>query len=159
MGLFVRGEDKEVVHINDKPSFGDHVSEGVVHESLESCRRVGKSEEHYCRFKEALVRDEGSLPLVAVLDANIVVPPANIKLSKQFGVFEFVDEVRDEWKGISVLGGMFIQVAVILARAEATVFLLDKEEWECLGRVGRTDLSTVKVFLEKVFGGLLLSQR
>ena len=108
MGFFVGGEDKEVVHVNDKPSFSDHVSEEVVHESLESCRRVGKSEEYYCWFKEAFVRDEGSFPLVAVLDANIIVPPANVKLSKQFGVFEFVDGVRDEWKGICVSGGMFV---------------------------------------------------
>ena len=156
MGFFVRGEDKEVVHINDEPFLGDHVSEGVVHESLEGCRRVGKSEEHYRRFKEAFVRDEGGLPLVAILDANIVIPPANVKLSKQFGIFKFVDEVRDEWKGISVLGGMFVQIAVILARAETTIFLLDKEEWGCLGRVGRTDLSAVKVFLKEIFGGLPL---
>ena len=93
MGFFVRGEDKGVVHINDEPSLGDHVSEGVVHKSLEGCRRVGKSEEHYCWFKEALVHDEGGFPLVAVLDANIVIPPANVKLSEQFGVLKFVDEV------------------------------------------------------------------
>ena len=37
MGFFVRGEDKEVIHIDDKPSFCDHVSEGVIHEPLEHC--------------------------------------------------------------------------------------------------------------------------
>ena len=51
---------------------------------------------------------------------------------------------------------MFVQVAIILARAETTIFLLDKEEWGCLGGVGRTDLSAVKVFLEEVFSGFPL---
>ena len=37
--------------------------------------------------------DEGSLPLVTLLDVDIVVPSSYIKLSENFGVFEFVNEV------------------------------------------------------------------
>jgi len=37
----VGGEDEEVIHIDDKPSFCNHVPEGVVYESLKSGRRVG----------------------------------------------------------------------------------------------------------------------
>ena len=48
---------------------------------------------------------------------------------------------------------MFIQVAVVLARTETTIVLFDKEEWECLGGVQWANLSTIKVFLEEVFGG------
>ena len=51
VGFFVRGEDEKVVHINDEPSFGDHVLEGVVHELLERSRGVGKPKEHDGRFK------------------------------------------------------------------------------------------------------------
>ena len=47
----VRGVDEEVIHINDKPSFGNHVTEGVVHEPLKSGRGVGKPEEHNSGFK------------------------------------------------------------------------------------------------------------
>ena len=47
----VREIDKEVVHVDDEPSFGDHVSEGVVHELLESSGRVGESKEHDCGFE------------------------------------------------------------------------------------------------------------
>ena len=39
--------------------------------------------------------DESGLPLVAFLDADVVVSPSYVKLSKDLGVFEFVDEVRD----------------------------------------------------------------
>ena len=153
MGFFIRGEDKEVVHINDEPSFGDHVLERVVHESLKCGRRVGKSKEHHRWFEEALVRDEGGLPLVAIFDANIVVSPANIKLGEQFGVFELVDEVGDEGEWVGVLGGMFVQVAVILTRAEAAIFLLDKEEQGCLGGIRGADFSAIEVFLEEILSG------
>ena len=37
----VGGIDKEVIHIDDEPSFGDHVAEGVIHESLKGGGRVG----------------------------------------------------------------------------------------------------------------------
>ena len=153
VGFFVGGENKEVLHINDKPSFGNHVAERVVHEPLERGRGVGKSEEHYRWFEEAFMRNESGLPLVTVLDADVVVPPADIKLSKQFGIFEFVDEVGNEGKWIGVAGGMFIQVSVILTGVEAAILLFDKEEWRCLGRVRRANLSTVEVFLEEVLGG------
>ena len=143
MGLFVRGENKEVVHVNDKPSFGNHVTKRVVHEPLEHGGGVGKSEEHYRWFEEALMCDESGLPLVTVFDADVVVPPADVKLSKQFGIFEFVNEVGDEGKWIGVAGGMFVQVSVILTGEEATVFLFDKEVRGCLGGIGRANLSTI----------------
>ena len=72
------------IYINDEPSFSDHISKGVIHESLERCRRVGESKEHHGGFEESFVCDEGSFPLVAIFDADIVVSPADIKLSEQF---------------------------------------------------------------------------
>ena len=90
---------------------------------------------------------------MAIFDVNIVIPPMDIKLGEQFGIFEFVDEIGDEGEWISVAGGMFVQASVILTGAETAVFLLDKEEWGSLGEVRRANLSTVEVFLEEVFGG------
>ena len=153
VGFFVRGENKEVVHINDEPSFSDHVTERVVHESLERGGGVGKPEEHYRWFEEAFMCNKSGLPLVTVLDADIVIPPADVKLSKQFGIFEFVDKVGDEGEWVGVAGGMFIQVSVILTGAEAAILLFDKEERRCLGRVRGANLSTVEVFLEEVLSG------
>ena len=82
MDILIWGEDEEVIHVNDKPSFYYHISEGVVYESLECHRGVGKSKEHYCWFKEAFVRNEGSLPLVAVFGADVVVTPIDVKLGE-----------------------------------------------------------------------------
>ena len=138
---FVRGEDEEVIHVDDKPSLGDHISEGVVHESLECSRGVVKTEEHDCGFKELLVGDESHLPLVSIFDANIVVSPSNVKLGKVPGIFEFVNKVRDEGEGVCVVDGMLVQIAVILAGVEFPVLLFDEEERGGLGRVGGTDFS------------------
>ena len=69
----VSGEyvDKEVVHVDDKPSFHNHIAKGVVHESLEGSGRVGESKEHHRGFKHSLMGDESGLPLVAILDSYI----------------------------------------------------------------------------------------
>ena len=47
----VRGVDEEIIHIDDEPSFGDHVTEGVVHESLKHGGGIGKSKEHNSGFE------------------------------------------------------------------------------------------------------------
>ena len=108
---------------------------GVIHEVLEGGRGVCETKEHNSRFKEAFMSDEGGLLLMTVFDPDVVVSPSDIKLGKCFGILKFVDEVRDEWKGIGTSGGVFIQVAVVLAGMEASIFLLDKEEGGRLGRV------------------------
>ena len=56
---------------------------------------VSHAKEHDSGFIESLVGNEGGLPLVAVLDSDIVIPPLYVKLGKDLGVFEFVDEVGD----------------------------------------------------------------
>ena len=83
---FVGGVDENVIHVDDKPAFGNHVMEGVVHESLKSSRGIGKPKEHDGGFKQSFVGNEGCLPLVTVLDSYIVVSPANVKLGENFGV-------------------------------------------------------------------------
>ena len=155
MGLWVRRGHEEVIHIDDGPSLSDHVSKRVIHESLEYGRGVEKTEEHDGRFKESFVSDEGGLPLVAVFDLNIVVPPMNVELGEVASVFQLVHKVEDERKGVGVIGGMFIEVMIVLAGAELAILLFDEEEGGYLGRVERMDLSSGKVFFEKIFGGLL----
>ena len=87
------GVDEEVVHVNDEPSFFNHISERVGHESLKSGGGVGHAEEHNSGFIESLVGNESSFPLVTVLDPDVVIPPPYIKLGEDLGIFEFVNEV------------------------------------------------------------------
>ena len=52
--------------------------------------------------------NEGYLPLMPILDADIVVSPLNIKLGKVLCILGFINEVRDEGKWVGVLDSMLI---------------------------------------------------
>ena len=82
----IGGVDEKIVHIDDEPSFGDHIAKRVVHEPLKGGGGVGKPEEHYGGFEESLMGDEGCFPLVTVLNSHVVVPPPDVKLSEYLGV-------------------------------------------------------------------------
>ena len=142
MGCGVRGGNEEVIHIDNQPSFSDHVSERVIHESLECGGGVAKTKEHNGQFKESFVGDKGCFPLVTIFDTDVVISLVNIEFGEVVSVFQLVHEVRDEREGVGVMGSVFVEVAVVLAGAEFSVFLLDKEERGCLGGVGRTNLSS-----------------
>ena len=59
--------------------------------------------------------DECSLPLVSIFDMNIIITPSDIKLCEDFCPLEFVDKIRNEGKRVGVVGGMFIDVSIVLA--------------------------------------------
>ena len=82
----IGGVDEEVIHIDNEPSFGDHVAEGVVHKALEGGGGIGEAEEHDGGFKESLVSDEGRLPLMTVLDSYVVIPPSYVELSEDLSI-------------------------------------------------------------------------
>ena len=82
----VGGVDEEIIHVDNEPSFGNHVTEGVVHEALESGGGVGKSEEHHGRFEKSFVGNEGCFPLVTVLDSYVVVSPPDVELSEDLSI-------------------------------------------------------------------------
>jgi hypothetical protein len=124
----IRGENQEIVHVNDKPSFSDEVTERVVHETLEGGRGVGETKEHDSGFEEAFVSVKCSFPLVAIFDPNIVVTPLNIELCEDVGPFEFVDEIGDEGEGIGVTDSVFIDISIVLTWSESSIFLFDEEE-------------------------------
>ena len=72
--------------------------------------------------------DEGGLPLMPILDLDVVVPLLNIKLSKISSIFQLVNEVRDERKRVGIMGGVFIEIATVLTRVKFIILLFNKEE-------------------------------
>ena len=135
VGGRVRGEDEEIIHVDNEPSFGNHIMEEVIHEPLKHGGGVGKSKEHDGGFEESLMGNKGSSPLVSILDADIVVSPSYVELGEDLGVSKFIDEVGDKGKGVGITNGMFIEVAVVLARVESAILLFDEEEGCGLGGV------------------------
>ena len=78
--------DEEIIHIDDEPSFSNHIAKGVVHETLEGSGGIGESKEHHGWFKESLVGNEGGFPLVSVFDPYIVVSPPNIEFGEDLDI-------------------------------------------------------------------------
>ena len=128
MGGSVGRIDKKVVHVDNEPSFCDHIAKGVIHELLKGGRGIGKTKEYYGWFEESFMGNESSLPLVPVFDTDIVIPPTDIKLDENLCSLEFINEIRDEWKGVCIADNMFIDIAIVLTRVKTAVLLFNKEE-------------------------------
>ena len=79
--------------------------------------------------------DEGHFPLVPILNVNVVVPPLNIKFSKDLGIFNLINEVLDEGERVCVFDSVTVDVLVRSEGIRGGIFLVDKEEGCCLGRV------------------------
>ena len=89
--------DAKIIHIDFKPTFCDHIGEDVVHKCLECRWGIAKPEEHYYGFKESKGSNKCSLPLIHLPNLDVVVPPTDIKLGEQGGIFHVIDEFRDKW--------------------------------------------------------------
>ena len=87
MILVIVRVDEKVIHVNDEPSFCNHIPERVGHEPLEGGRGVSHAKEHNSRFIKSLVGNEGGLPLVALIDTDIVISPSYIKLGEDLSIF------------------------------------------------------------------------
>ncbi|KAG5335563.1 hypothetical protein C0989_001005, partial [Termitomyces sp. Mn162] len=72
------GVDEDVVEVYAHYTFGNEVSEDVVHHCLKGGWAIGESKEYNKRFKQFLVGLEGSIPLVFLLVVHIVVAPPEI---------------------------------------------------------------------------------
>ena len=142
MGGRVGGVNEEVIHVNDKPFFCNHVAKRVVHEALEGGGGISETKEHHGWFEESLIGDKGGFPLMPVLDSDIIIPPSNVEFGEDFHPLEFINEVRNEWEGVCVADSVFVNVAIVLARSKTTVFLLDEEERRHLWGIGGADFAS-----------------
>ena len=111
---------------------------------------VGHAKEHNSGLVESPVGNESGLPLVSVIDVDVVIPPSYVKLGEDLGVFDFVNEVRDQWEGVCISDCMAVKVLVVLAGSEASILFLDEEERRSLGGFGWTDFSGAKIFINEL---------
>ena len=80
--------------------------------------------------------------MISVLDSDIVISLSDIKFGEDLHPLEFIDEVGNEWKGVCVTDCVFVNIAVILTRAEATVLLFNEAEGRCLWGIEGADLAS-----------------
>jgi hypothetical protein len=72
---------------------------------------------------------EGGLPLIALLDADIIVSPSYIELGEVSRTLESIDEIINEGEGVSVFSCDGIECSIVLDKAELTILLLDEKDW------------------------------
>jgi hypothetical protein len=72
---------------------------------------------------------KGSLPLIALSDANIIVSPSYIELGEVSRALESMDEIVDEGEGVSIFSHDGVECSIVLDEAELTILLLDEEDW------------------------------
>ena len=90
------GKDENIIEIDNNMSIIDKVLEDVVHEVLERRRRIGKAEEHDSWFVESAISPKSCFPFIAFFDAYVVVPPSDIKLCEELGIFCPVEKFLNE---------------------------------------------------------------
>src|SRR6202167_6434253 len=76
-------DDENIVHIDLEPALSDFDGEYCIHHILESCRRVCQAKEHYRWFVDSALRNKCCLPFVAFANADIIIAPTDIHLSKK----------------------------------------------------------------------------
>ena len=86
----------------------------MIHECLKHGGSVAESEEHDSGFKESHGSNESSFPLIFPPDADVVIPPTNIKFGEQGGLLHVIDEFWDEEEWIGISDSVGVQIAVIL---------------------------------------------
>jgi len=144
----------EVVHIDDEPSFREVICKDMVHEHLKGRWRIALAKEHHRRFIKPIKSSESDLPLVSLLDLNIVVPPLDIRFGEILEMLESVNKVGDTREGINVLDGVGIDVVVVLTGTEYSILLQDKEEGRRLQGFQGEDLFLFEVLINEHFQGL-----
>ena len=87
---------------------------------------------------------------------DVVAPPSNIHLGEVFSSFQFVDEGGDEGEWVCVLDCVFIEISVILAGTEPSIFLLNKEEWGGLWQLRFSDFAEFEMFIDELLACLHL---
>ena len=87
----------------------------MVHKYLKCGRSVTEPEEHDSGLEQSHGGDKGSLPLVLLLDVDVVVFPSNVEFGKQGGFFHVINELRNEGERVGISDCVGVQVAVILA--------------------------------------------
>jgi hypothetical protein len=79
-----------------------------------------------------LIGAKGSLPLISLLDAHIIVPPVNVELGEIPGPLQLVDELCNKWEGVAAFHGHCIEYLIILDQLEGAI-LLDEETRAAMG--------------------------
>ena len=79
--------DTQVIHVDLKPFFQDHICEDMIHECLEGRWGVAEAKNHDGGLIEAKGGDKCCFPLIFFSNVNVIITPSYIKLVKRVESF------------------------------------------------------------------------
>ena len=97
--------DQDVINVYANDSFHDEVLENVIHHHLEHSWTVGKAKEHHQRLEQPSVHPKCYLPLVPILNSDVVVAPPNIQLHEVLCSPELIYQFGNEGKWVPIFDG------------------------------------------------------
>ena len=134
----------EVDHYEDI----SHVSEDVIHESLECSRGISESHRHNQEFEQAILGAKGCFPLVASSDMHIVVASMQVEFGIDLGAAEMFKEVGDKWDWVPILPGELVEIPKVDTELQGPIFLLGEQDWGTCWRLGQSDEPFAKHVIE-----------
>ncbi len=101
------GINEDVVKVYDYGNI-KHVSENIIYKALERCGSIGESKRHDTPFKGAVAGLEGCFPFITFGYTYEMISMSKIKFGVDAGRACGVEEIRNEWKGVTVFLGYLV---------------------------------------------------
>ena len=89
-------------------------------------------------------------PFITICNTDGVIGMSEINGGINMGFTRSGKEVRNEWKGISVFFGYFIETSEIYAEVEGFIFLEGEDYWSTMGGGSLADKSGSEMVIEEV---------
>ena len=89
-------------------------------------------------------------PFITICNTDEVIGMSEINGGINMGFTRSGKEVRNEWKGISVFFGYFIETSEIYAEVEGFIFLEGEDYWSTMGGGSLADKSGSEMVIEEV---------
>jgi hypothetical protein len=130
----------------------------MIHEALESGRRITQAKGHDQKLIVALMSSKCSLRNVSLVHMDLVVARTKIKFSKELDATQFIQEVINDMNGKFVFNGEFVEGTKFRTHAPRTLFLKDHDHMRRVGARTRQDNTCVEKFLNNFLNFIFLGK-
>ena len=114
---------------------------------LESCGSIGKSKGHNEPFKRTIAVLESGFPFITIHNTDKVIGVSEINGGIDMGFSHSGKEVGNEWKGILVFFGYFIETSEIYVEAEGFILFKGKDYQSTMGGGSLADESSSEMVI------------
>ena len=93
---------------------------------------------------------EGGFPFISLGNADKVVCMSEIDFGINLCFPRSIQKISKEWEWVLVFPRDLVKTSIIYTQLERSIFFPYKEYWRLMQRPGRSDESTVEIFLDEV---------